>query len=47
MSPLLADFYAQVTQMVEHSIENAGVGCSIQPLGTIPLFSYPVMFKID
>ena len=27
---------AQVAQLVEHSTENAGVGCSIQPLGTIP-----------
>ena len=26
--------YAQVAQLVEHSTENAGVGCSIQPLGT-------------
>ena len=25
---------AQVAQLVEHSTENAGVGCSIQPLGT-------------
>jgi hypothetical protein len=26
--------HAQVAQLVEHSTENAGVGCSIQPLGT-------------
>ena len=25
---------AQVAQLVEHSTENAGVGCSNQPLGT-------------
>jgi hypothetical protein len=31
-----ASFGAQVAQLVEHSTENAGVGCSIQPLGTTP-----------
>ena len=33
--------YAQVAQLVEHSTENAGVGCSNQPLGTTfpPLFT--------
>ena len=31
--PLLCD--AQVAQLVEHVTENHGVGCSIQPLGTI------------
>jgi hypothetical protein len=31
---------AQVAQSVEHCTENAGVGGSIPPLGTISLLSY-------
>ena len=31
------DVCAEVAQLVEHSTENAGVGSSILPLGTIPL----------
>jgi hypothetical protein len=33
-SPVGANIYAKVAQMVEHSTENAGVGGSIPPLGT-------------
>ena len=37
--------YAQVAQLVEHSTENAGVGCSIQPLGTTILVSHKIKTK--
>ena len=37
---------AQVAQLVEHSTENAGVGCSNQPLGTIS-FSDKLIVKPD
>ena len=37
---------AQVAQLVEHSTENAGVGCSIQPLGTTPFLWVPLPFSL-
>ena len=33
-APPIVGTCAQVAQLVEHSTENAGVGCSNQPLGT-------------
>jgi hypothetical protein len=38
--------HAQVAQLVEHSTENAGVGCSIQPLGTTSLPVMRLLVKI-
>ena len=32
---------------VGHDKSLIPLNCATQPLGTIPLFSYPVMFKID
>ena len=38
-APSFVGTCAQVAQLVEHSTENAGVGCSNQPLGTTPCFT--------
>ena len=44
--PPIVGTCAQVAQLVEHSTENAGVGCSNQPLGTIS-FSDKLIVKPD